>query len=82
MSLEKVLLITTSFSKLHRIAVFSCLRNNKNVLVSTYQNHRKMKIFSLIMFNAKTQRASCFWIVPVGPNLWNVHFVSLGNTSI
>lgn len=29
------------------------------------------------MFNAKTHRASCFWMLPEAPYLWNVHFVIL-----
>lgn len=57
----------------------SCILSKQR---STHQNHRKMKIFSLRMFKASTQRASCFWIVPEAPNLWNVHLVSLGKTSI
>ena len=32
--------------------------------------------FSLMMFNGKTQRASCFWREPDGPNFWNVHFAT------
>lgn len=47
-----------------------------------HQNQRKMNIFSLRIFRARTQSASCFWIVPEAPYLWKVHFVTLGNTSI
>lgn len=56
--------------------------NNNMHVEWTHQNHRKMKIFSLRMFKARRQRASSFCIDPDAPNLWNVHFVSLGNTSI
>ena len=36
--------------------------------------------FSLIMFSGKTHRPSKFSTVPEGPNLWNVHLVTFGNT--
>ena len=44
------------------------------------QNQRKMYTFSLMMFNARTHRASCFWIVPDDPYFINVHLVIRGNT--
>ena len=41
------------------------------------QNHRATKIFSLMMFSARTHIASWVSIVPEAPYLWNVHFVIL-----
>lgn len=32
------------------------------------------------MFSAITQRASCIWMEPESPNLWNLHLVIFGNT--
>lgn len=47
---------------------------------NTITHQRKMYIFSLRMLRASTHKASWRWMLPEGPNLWNVHFVTLGNT--
>jgi hypothetical protein len=38
-------------------------------------------IFSLMMLRARTHKASCCWIVPDGPYMWKVHFVTLQQTN-
>lgn len=56
----------------------SCHPPNWSGLYS-YQNHKNVNIFSFIMFDGRTHKASKRWMLPEGPYRFILHLVTRGN---